>query len=76
MTQYVRVEVSEGRAYTYRWEGEEPLKAGDRVALPGNIVQGRTFSGTVLREIDGPDWDGLIKEVIAVDMPQEDVDLL
>jgi hypothetical protein len=62
--QYVRVEVSEGRAYTYRWEGDPPLRRGERVMLPSNMVKDRTFEGTVIREIPGPDWDGPIKGVL------------
>jgi len=36
--QYVGVEfrTSAGRAYDYQWDGEKPLKHGDRVVVPPN----------------------------------------
>jgi hypothetical protein len=80
--QYVRVEVSEGRAYTYKWddEAEQPLLPNERVLLPSNMVQDKTFEGTVLRTIHGPDWDGPIKDVISrvgePPLSDEDLDLL
>lgn len=53
--QYVRVEVEEGRAYTYTWDGDEPLSKDEVVVLPGNIVKDREFEGRVIREISAED---------------------
>lgn len=52
--QWLRVEVSEGRAYTYQSFEVHPLARGDRVRIPGNVVKGPSV-GTVLRVVDGPD---------------------
>ena len=78
MTQFVRVEVAEGRAYTYKWAGDVPLVAGETVVLPSNMVQDREFTGRVIRVLDGPDTDFPLKHVVrrAVDLPDEDADLL
>lgn len=69
--QYVRVEVSEGRAYTYTWDDRTggKLQKGERVVLPSNIVQEKTFEGTVLRTISAEDvakdsYQGPYKEVL------------
>jgi hypothetical protein len=70
--QHVRVEVSEGRAYTYEWDGKPPLQPGDLVVLPGNIVQNKDFTGKVLRVLDGPDTDYPLKRVLR----RVDTDLL
>jgi hypothetical protein len=47
--QWVRVEVEEGRAYTYAHFGDEPLERGEWVRLPGNAVRQTEFAGKVLR---------------------------
>jgi hypothetical protein len=82
--QYVRVEVEEGRAYTYTWDGDRPLGRGDRVVLPGNIVHDREFEGTVLRTLtdeqvadDGykGEYKGVLRRAEPVLAP-EDADLL
>jgi hypothetical protein len=65
MTQYVKVEIDEGRAYTYGWDGEEPLKPGDQVVLPSNMVRNRTFSGRVLRILAESDFKGPIKNILS-----------
>ena len=64
--QYVRVEVDEGRAYTYKAFEDVPLTKGDVVVLPSNMVQDRAFEGTVLRVLDGPDpsYPGPFKSVL------------
>ena len=81
--QYVRVEVDEGRAYTYTWDGTPPLKRGDVVVLPSNIVQEREFTGRVLRTMTKPDTDFPLKAVLrratrkaAPKIRPEDEDLL
>jgi hypothetical protein len=76
MTQYVRVEVAEGRAYTYTWDQTPPLVAGEQVVLPSNMVQDREFSGRVIRVLDGPDTDFPLKAVVRRDVPESDLDLL
>lgn len=53
--QWVRVEVAEGRAYTYRSYLEPPLAPGEKVRLPGNVVRADPFVGAVLRILNGPD---------------------
>jgi hypothetical protein len=64
--QWVRVEVTEGRAYTYMAFEEPPLERGEAVRLPGNSVQRSSFSGTVLRQTEPPtDYRGPFKAVIA-----------
>lgn len=73
--QYVRVEVAEGRAYTYKWDGD-PLKPGEVVMLPSSIVQNRPFEGKVLRVLDEPDFQGPIKSVLSRGLEPEDKDLL
>ena len=69
-TQYVRVEVTEGRAYTYQAFEDPPLAKGEVVLLPGNQVQSRPFTGTVLRLMDGPDdnYSGPYKAVVGRDL--------
>ena len=76
--QYVRVEVSEGRAYTYKWEGDEPLVKDEQVVLPGNIVQDREFTGRVIRIVSAEDVakDKYQGEYKAVLRRVEDADLL
>lgn len=63
---YVRVEVVEGRAYTYQSFQDPPLTPGEWVVLPGNEVHHETFAGKVLRVLDGPDknYDGPYKQVL------------
>jgi hypothetical protein len=73
MAQYVKVELSEGRAYTYLWDDLLfALEPGDAVMLPASVVHNSTFSGTVLRVLDGPDphYDGPYKAVLAVNRDQ------
>jgi len=53
--QYVRVEVDEGKTYTYVWEQGPPLEPGEWVRLPRNEVKGKSFPGKVIRVLDGPD---------------------
>ena len=78
--QFVRVEVSEGRAYTYKWDDalEPPLEKGEAVRLPSNMVQDKEFTGTVLRTLAEPDFQGPIKSVVGRVEPREyaDEDLL
>lgn len=51
MSQLVKVNVGQGVAYTYRWEGSAPLRFGDRVLLPGNWrTDWEPFWGTVVDE--------------------------
>lgn len=63
---YVRVEVAEGRAYTYVARENPPLEVGEWVRLPGNEVHVSTFAGRVIRLLDGPDphYDGPYKVVL------------
>lgn len=66
--QYVRVEVAEGRAYTYTWddEAEPALEPGERVMLPSSVVQDRPFEGKVLRVVpDAGDYKGPLKSVLS-----------
>ena len=53
--QYVRVEVVEGKTYTYKAYEEPPLEKGEWVRMPGNQVQTEPFAGKVIRALDGPD---------------------
>jgi hypothetical protein len=76
MEQFVRVEVSEGRVYTYIWDGSPALVKGERVVLPSNIVQDREFTGKVVRVLDGPDTDFPLKTIVRRDVPEDDLDLL
>jgi hypothetical protein len=71
--QWVRVEVYEGKAYTYMAFEEPPLERGEAVVLPGNIVQSGWFTGTVLRLLDGPsaDYDGPYKAVVGRAEPRD-----
>lgn len=54
--QYVKVDL-DGKAYTYGWTGSEPLKRGDRVEVPANVVNPEPSVRTVLRPMPGPDYD-------------------
>lgn len=65
--QFVRVEVSEGRAYTYAAFEDPPLARGDRVLLPGNQVHSTAFVGVVIRSVDisTDNYEGDYKAVIA-----------
>lgn len=54
--QYVKVDL-DGKAYTYGWTGSEPLKRGDRVVVPGNVVNPEQSVRTVLRAMPSPDYD-------------------
>lgn len=54
--QYVKVDL-DGKAYTYGWTGAEPLKRGDRVEVPANVVNPEPSIRTILRPIPGPDYD-------------------
>lgn len=54
-TQWVRVEIAEGKAYTYKAFEVPSLESGEFVRLPGNRVHATPFIGKVLRTIDGPD---------------------
>lgn len=71
--QFVRVEVEEGRAYTYKWDDslEPPLEPGEPVLLPGNMVHAEPFIGWVLRSMKEPGWDGEIKSVISRVEPKQ-----
>lgn len=65
--QYVRVELAEGRVYTYGWDDDlEPaLERGEWVILPGNVVHKKPFPGRVNRSLgDDPQYDGQIQNVI------------
>lgn len=61
--QYVKLDLG-GRAYTYAWEGPEPLVVGDVVLCPGNSVHEYPFEAKVLRLLDGPDYDGEITKIL------------
>lgn len=54
--QFVKVDL-DGKAYTYGWTGSEPLKRGDRVEVPANVVNPEPSVRTVLRPMPGPDYD-------------------
>lgn len=54
--QFVKVDL-DGKAYTYGWTGSEPLKRGDRVEVPANVVNPKPSVRTVLRPMPGPDYD-------------------
>lgn len=54
--QYVKVDL-DGKAYTYGWTGAEPLKRGDLVEVPANVVNPEPSVRTVLRPMPGPDYD-------------------
>jgi len=66
--QYVKVEIDEGKAYTYTWDGEDALQVGDWVFCPGNVVRAEEFVGKVIRLLDGPDphYKGPYKAVLRV----------
>jgi hypothetical protein len=69
VAQWVRVEVDEGRAYTYASFEEPPLERGEAVRLPGNVVKS-AFTGTVLRDVHPEriaqdDFRGPYKAVVA-----------
>lgn len=66
VVQWVRVEVREGKAYTYASFEEPPLERGEAVVLPGNVVKS-SFVGTVLRTVAGPeaDYPGPYKAVVS-----------
>lgn len=49
--QWVRVEVNEGRAYTYMAFEDPALEQGEEVYLPANVVKSGRFKGRVIREI-------------------------
>lgn len=53
--QWVRVEVSEGRAYTYVSYVAPALEKGEWVRLPGNVVQTEDFAGRVIRVLKAPE---------------------
>lgn len=91
MAQHVRVEVEEGRAYTYTWDDslEPPLEPGEAVVLPGNIVHGREFEGRVVRtmtaeQVAADPYQGEYKAVLRRveqvaalgELSDEDLDLL
>lgn len=80
MTQYVRVEVAEGRTYTYEWDGAPALKKDEVVVLPSNMVKDREFTGRVVRVMKDKDTDLPLKKVLRrKDEPTlapEDADLL
>lgn len=63
---YVRVEVADGKAYTYQSFEDPPLRRGEWVRLPGNMVHQTEFAGKVIRLLDGPDkgYDGPYKAVL------------
>jgi hypothetical protein len=55
---WYRVEVREGKAYTYVSYEEPPLESGEWVRVPGNVVQTEPFAGKVIRPLpDGPGDD-------------------
>lgn len=62
--QYVKVDL-DGRAYTYSWPGE-PLRRGDWVVVPGNVVNPRSQIAQVIRVLKGPDYDGEITQILDV----------
>jgi hypothetical protein len=66
--QWVRVEVREGKAYTYMAFEDPPLEPGETVVLPSNQVREGAFQGKVLRLLDGPDthhgYQGPYKAVV------------
>lgn len=77
--QYVRVEVDEGRAYTYESDLEPPLVRGDIVVLPSNIVRDREFTGRVIRVMEQSDTDYPLKKVVRRaegGLSADDLDLL
>jgi hypothetical protein len=65
VVQWVRVEVREGKAYTYASFEEPPLERGEAVVLPGNVVKSQ-FTGHVLRTVPDPaaDYPGPYKAVL------------
>lgn len=63
--QYVKVDL-EGRAYTYAWAGEPPLKRGDWVLVPGNTVNPRNQEAPVIRLLRESDYDGDVTEILAL----------
>lgn len=65
MTSYYKVDL-DGSAYTYGWTGSEPLKPGDRVEVPGNVVNLEPSVRRVIRQLDAPDYDvDKIKNILA-----------
>lgn len=62
---YYKVDL-DGSAYTYGWDGEEPLSPGDEVTVPGNVVNPEPSIRKVLRELAEPDYDpAKIKNILA-----------
>lgn len=62
---YYKVDL-DGSAYTYGWDGEEPLSPGDEVTVPGNVVNPEPSVRKVLRELEKPDYDpAKIKNILA-----------
>lgn len=56
----------DGSAYTYGWDGEEPLAPGDEVTVPGNVVNPEPSVRRVIRKLDKPDYDpAKIKNILA-----------
>lgn len=68
--QYVKVDL-DGKAYTYGWTGSEPLKRGDRVEVPANVVNPEPSVRTVLRPMPGPDYD--VDKIVNILSRVEDV---
>ena len=62
--QYARVEVAEGRAYTYTFDGEPALTPGEIVVLPSNMVKDQQFTGRVLRLMDEPGTEIPLKAIV------------
>lgn len=62
---YYKVDL-DGSAYTYGWDGDEPLSPGDEVTIPGNVVNPEPTVRTVIRELAEPDYDrAKIKNILA-----------
>lgn len=74
VVQWVRVEVDEGRAYTYASFEDPPfLERYEVVLLPGNAVHGGTFRGYVLRTVTDPeaDYPGPYRAIIGRAEPRD-----
>jgi len=70
--QWVRVEVGEGKAYTYVAFEDPLLGRGERVIVPGNVVHRDPFVGTVLRLLAEPDatYPGPYKAILRRETPR------
>lgn len=62
--QVVQVQIiATQRTYDYAWRGAEPLKPGDWVKLPGNVVSADGTLGRVA-STNPPSWKGELKEIL------------